>query len=153
MLYADFDKYDIETIIKPLLTKEIDIYQLLDGFISFQQKKGDLAIKTRVIHLTIVKSYLTYHDVDIVPDKFRHRVTRPKLYREDEEALSVEDIRKLLLACGNRRLKAYMFFLLSGARATEALSVQNRGVDFTTSPAKIHIRKESLRHMSQETHS
>ena len=43
----------------------------------------------------------------------------PKLYREDE-ALDASDIRKILLSCNNRRLKAYLLVLASGGmRAIE----------------------------------
>lgn len=67
----------------------------------------------------------------------------PKLYREDEEPLDVKDIRKILLSCNNRRLKAYILILASGAtRAKEALAVRLKDIDFSVNPTKIHIRKE-----------
>ena len=47
----------------------------------------------------------------------------PKLYREDEEPLDASDIRKILLSCNNRRLKAYLLVLASSdMRATEGLA-------------------------------
>ncbi len=75
-----------ETILKPLISNEIDLYKFLDGFVSFESK-GSLAVKSRIIHLGAVKSYLSYHDIDIIPSKSKNRVTSPRLYREDEEAL------------------------------------------------------------------
>lgn len=67
----------------------------------------------------------------------------PKRLREDAEPLDASDIRKILLSSNNRRLKAYLLVLASsGARATEALAIRNKDIDFTSSPAKIHIRKE-----------
>ena len=45
------------TILKPLATNRIDLYQFLDGSVSFESK-GGLAVKTRIIHLGTVKSYL-----------------------------------------------------------------------------------------------
>ena len=67
----------------------------------------------------------------------------PKVYREDEEAIDTEDIRKILLSCNNRRLKAYLLVLASGAmRAVEALAIRLKDIDFSTNPTKIHIRKE-----------
>ena len=65
------------------------------------------------------------------------------MYREDEEPLDVSDIRKILLQCNNRRLKAYLLVLASGGmRAVEALAIRLKDIDFTVSPTKIHIRKE-----------
>jgi hypothetical protein len=49
------------------------------------------------------------------PSKFRRKVKVPKLYREDEEPIDATDIRKVLLNCNNRRLKAYLLILASGA--------------------------------------
>jgi Phage integrase family len=67
----------------------------------------------------------------------------PKAYREDEQALDVNDIRKILLSCNNRRLKAYLLVLASGAmRAVEGLAIRLKDIDFSVSPTKIHIRKE-----------
>ena len=66
----------------------------------------------------------------------------PKLYREDEEPLDVSDIRKILLSCNNRRLKACLLVLASGGmRAVEALAIILKDIDFTVSPTKIHIRQ------------
>ena len=67
----------------------------------------------------------------------------PKIYGEDEEAIDAQDIRKILLVCNNRRLKAYLLVLASGGmRAVEALATRLKDIDFSTSPTKIHIRKE-----------
>jgi hypothetical protein len=86
---------------------------------------------------------LAYYDIDIIPSKFRRKVKMPKLYREDEEPLDVSDVRKILLSCNNRRLKAYLLILASGGmRATEGLAIRLKDIDFTISPTKVHIRKE-----------
>ncbi len=67
----------------------------------------------------------------------------PKIYREDEEPLDVQDIRKILLSCNNRRLKTYLLVLASsGIRASEGLAIRLKDIDFTSNPTKIHIRKE-----------
>jgi integrase len=53
------------------------------------------------------------------------------------------DIRKILLSCNNRRLKPYLLVLASGGmRASEACAIRLMDLDFTTSPTKVHIRKE-----------
>jgi integrase len=90
-----------------------------------------------------VKSYLGYNDIDIIPAKFKKKVTLPKLYREDEQAIDVSDVRKILLACHNRRLRTYLLILASGGmRTKEALAIRLKDVDFDCTPTKIHIRKE-----------
>lgn len=67
----------------------------------------------------------------------------PKLYREDEEALTAAIIRKMLLSCSNRRLKPYLLTLASGGfRAVEALSIRNCDINFDSRPVTVKIRKE-----------
>ena len=90
-----------------------------------------------------IKSYLAYYDIDIIPLKFKRKVKLPKAAREDEEPLDIQDIRTILLACNNRRLKAYILVLASaGLRAIEGLSLRLRDCDFSVTPTKIHVRKE-----------
>jgi len=67
----------------------------------------------------------------------------PKNHREDEEALDASDVRKILLSCNNRRVKAFLLVLASGGMRTgEALAIRIKDIDFSVSPTKVHIRKE-----------
>jgi integrase len=99
---------------------------------------------TRVaLYIYGIRSYLQYYDIDIIPSKFGRKVKLPKVAREDEEAIDASDIRKILLACNNRRLKAYLLVLASGGmRAVEAPAIRYRDVNFTVNPTRVHIRKE-----------
>lgn len=82
-----------------------------------------------------LRSYPAYYDIDVVPSKFKRKVKMPKAYREDEEALDVQDIRNVLLVCNNRRLKTYILVLASsGFRAVEALAIRHKDIDFSASP-------------------
>jgi integrase len=137
-------QYNIENIIKPLSNNELDIYVILDEFVSYLVDKTlNLTSASIKLYIAAVRSYLAYYDIDVIPSKFRRKVKMPKLYREDEEPLDVSDIRKILLSCNNRRLKAYLLVLASGGmRAMEALAIRLKDIDFTVSPTKIHIRKE-----------
>ena len=130
-----------ETIIQSLAQGETNVYELLDSFLAGQSKK--VSTKTLRLHLAAVVSYLGYHDIDIVPAKFKKKVTVPKLRREDEQAIDVSDIRQMLLKCDNRRLKTYLLVLASGGlRAVEGLAIRIKDIDFTVSPTKIHVRGE-----------
>jgi integrase len=81
--------------------------------------------KSILLYLATVRSYFGYYDIDVIPSKFRRKVKVPKYYREDEEPLNADDIRKILLHCNNRRLKAYLLTLASGGRRTvEALAIR-----------------------------
>jgi integrase len=117
---------------------------MLEGFVCYMMSTNpDLTPNSMKCYMVSIKSYLAYHDIDIIPSKFKRKVKMPKVYREDEEPLDVSDIRKILLACNNRRLKAYLLVLASGGmRAVEGLAIRLKDIDFSISPTKIRIRKE-----------
>jgi integrase len=134
--------YNLETILKPLVEDKISRYELLDRFISYLQI-SKLAPSSVKLYIASVRSYFGYYDVDVIPSKFRRKVKMPKSYREDEEALDASDIRKILLACNNRRLKTYLLILASGGmRTVEGLATRIKDIDFSVNPTKIRIRKE-----------
>ena len=143
-------KHTLESIVNEILNNNVDLYELIDGFLSYgitKTKRGEEAVKltpqTIRTYLIGIKSYLAYYDIDIIPSKFKRKVKVPKIHREDEEPLDLSDIRSILLACNNRRLKSYLLLLASGGmRATEGLAIRLKDIDFTVSPTKIHIRKE-----------
>lgn len=134
--------HTVETILEPLEANEINVYELFDAFVAFLVSSG-LSIPSIRLYVAAIRSYLAYHDIDVIPSKFKRKVRMPKLYREDEQPIDAEDIRKILLSCNNRRMKVYLLVLASGAmRVTEALAIRVKDCDFSVSPTKIHIRKE-----------
>ncbi|CAN5535706.1 hypothetical protein BH18THE2_BH18THE2_37400 [soil metagenome] len=138
--------YSLETILNVLKENQLDVYRLIDNFITYEvNKQGNQKITPQSImtHLVGIKSYLAYYDIDIIPSKFKRKVKLPKAAREDEEPLDIQDIRTILLACNNRRLKTYILVLASaGLRAIEGLSLRLRDCEFSVTPTKIHVRKE-----------
>jgi integrase len=143
-LEQKYPQYNIDTILKPLSKNELDVYVILDEFVSYLVDPTlKLTLSSIKLCMAAIRSYLAYYDIDIIPSKFKRKVKMPKMYREDEEPLDASDIRKILLSCSNRRLKAYLLALASGGmRAVEALAIRLKDIDFTVSPTKIHIRKE-----------
>ncbi|HXP48770.1 MAG TPA: hypothetical protein VN922_02385, partial [Bacteroidia bacterium] len=96
-----------------MLEDKINRYEVLDGFITYLQTLNVTPSSIKV-YMTGVRSYFAFYDVDVIPAKFKRKVKMPKSYREDEEALDASDIRKILLACNNRRLRTYLPVLASG---------------------------------------
>ena len=139
-----FPSYNLETILGPLSRNEINLYEMLEGFVCYMKSTNpNLTANSLKLYMVSVRSYLAYYDIDVIPSKFKRKVKMPKVYREDEEPLDVSDIRKILLACNNRRLKTYLLVLASGGmRAVEGLAIRLKDIDFSKNPTKIHIRKE-----------
>ena len=143
-LSRKYSDYNLETVLKPLTENKINPYELLDSFISYMQTSNATLTPSSInLYMASIRSYFAYNDVDVIPSKFKRKVKMPKSYREDEEPLDISDIRKILLACDNRRLKTYLLVLASGGmRAVEGLAIRIKDIDFSVNPTKIHIRKE-----------
>jgi integrase len=141
------ENHNCETMIQTVSKNEINIYELLDAFVSYLlATRPNLTPKSISLYLTAIRSYFGYYDIDVISSKFKRRVRVPKCYREDEKPLDVSDIRKILLSCSNRRLKPYILTLASGGmRALEGLAIRLCDIDFTSTPTKIHIRKEFVK--------
>jgi integrase len=142
-------EYTITGVTKSLQKNEIDVYRLLNEFVSFMLEAKHrhsglpIALQSMYSYMTAVRSFLEFNDIDIALNKFKRKVKMPKIYREDEEALDATEIRKIMLSCNNRRMKAYLLVLASsGLRAVEACALRVCDVDYTSSPTKIHVRKE-----------
>jgi integrase len=139
-----YQSCNCDTILQSLLENKVNVYELLDSFVSFVlATKPEITPRSLSLYLVAIRSFFAFYDIDVIPSKFRRKVKVPKLYREDEEPLDANDIRKILLNCSNRRLKSYHLILTSGGmRAVEATAIRLKDIDFSTTPTKIHIRKE-----------
>jgi integrase len=138
-------KYNVETIISPLIDKKLDVYKLLDNFVGFlQNRENKLSAKSISLYVAGIRSYFEFFDLEISPRKFKARVVLPKTFKIKKKALDSSDIRTLLLACSDQRLKAVITILASsGARIMEVLTLTNREIDFRESPTKITISAEN----------
>lgn len=133
-----------ELTIKKLMQE--DVYELLENFVQwlteYKSKDGfklsPLSIRQRVV---TARNFLEFWDIDINPRKFKLKVKLPRVTVQYKEALARDDIINLLNACDNLKLKVYLLCLAStGVRASEAVAIRNKDIDFKNS--KLHIRAE-----------
>src|SRR5919198_2490163 len=154
------NKYNIQTILPELKSEKIDVYKLLNDFVSYLQNDtangSNLSPATLNLYMSASRSYFQFKDIDISLSKFKHRVSLPTVRRQDEQPIDSNDIKEILHHCNNRRLKAFILVLASGGmRATEALAIRECDIDFSginfnfndpndrrSEPAGIRIRKE-----------
>ena len=133
---------NIDTIINPISSETINVYKFLDKFVTFLQTT-ELSKASIKQYVNCVKSYLQYHDIDIVPYKFKKRVMLPKTPQEDAQPIDESDIRTILNQCHNRRLKTILMVLASsGVRPIEACAIRVCDTNFDSTPTQIHIRAE-----------
>jgi integrase len=120
-----------------------DPYDILNNYICYLQQNSRISPLTLKQWVVTVKNFLECNDVDISPRKFKLKIKLPKAIRKNKEALGKEDVVNILNSCSNIRLKTYVMLLAStGARATEALSIRVKDIDFKSddNAAKLFIR-------------
>lgn len=141
-LRASHPKTDAVTVLKGIRKKQLDVYKLFDQFISYLQGHEYTVASIRNF-LAGVRSYVQYHDIDVIPAKFKHKVTMPNDRKEDEYALDREEIRKILTNIRQQRLKTYCIVLACGGmRAEEGLAIRAKDIDFNVQPTKIYMQAQ-----------
>lgn len=76
----------VDAILQPIIKGEKDVYRILDLFVGYMTNSGVPTI-TQHFYMAAIKSFLGYHDIDVVPRIFKKKVGMPKMFREDEQAL------------------------------------------------------------------
>lgn len=135
----------LENILEPLKSNKMDRYEFMQQFINYLigNNSKKLSAKSIKSYIRGVKSYLANNKIFFIPQEYKQCVREPKIFREDMEPLDSSDIRKILLQCTDKRLKAFLFVLgTGGPRVHETISVRLKDIDFTSSPTKISLRAE-----------
>lgn len=139
----DTYKLSLDKLVSKLLAKELDVYDVLSSFAAYLSTKCKISPITLNRRVTTAKHFLTFNDIDIVEMKFKIKVRLPRAVRKEKEPLSKEDVRDILLAASNINVKTYLMLLAAtGMRATEALSIRYKDLDFKSNPPRVTIRGE-----------
>ena len=78
-LVTSYPEYNIETIFGPLSRSEINVYTVLDEFVSYLLNVNvNLTPNSVKLYVAAIRSYLAYYDIDVVPSKFKRKVKMPK---------------------------------------------------------------------------
>ena len=145
-LRKEFNDMTINDLVNKIKDGSVDPYNILSRYCGYL-KSGDnistITIKQRVV---TVKNSFEYCDIDINPRKFKLKVRLPKAVRKNKEAISKKDVIEILNNCSDIRLKTYVMLLAAtGMRASEALNICVKDVDFDNKPAIISIRGENTK--------
>ncbi|HXT82932.1 MAG TPA: site-specific integrase [Verrucomicrobiae bacterium] len=135
----------IETLLEKIKDGTIDIYNILSRYGS-DQKNCNISATTIKQRVVTVKNFFEYHDIEVSPRKFKLKVRLPKSVRKNKEALSKEDIADILNHCSDIKLKTYVMLLAAtGMRASEALHIRIKDIDFEKHPTELYIRGENTK--------
>jgi integrase len=141
---------DLDSLVEQLMSGNIDLYDLFSKFVMHEVKERvhQNLLSTRTLNQRVkhIKHFLEANDVTINHTKFRMKIKLPKEIKRENEGITKDQIREILAACDDIRLKTYVMFLAStGWRASEALSVQLQDIDFDRTPVRVNLRGENAK--------
>jgi integrase len=109
-------------------------------------QKNLLSTRTLNQRVKHIKHFLEANDVTINQTKFKMKIKLPKEIKREKEGMAKDQVREILVACDDIRLKTYVIFLAStGWRASEALSVQLQDTDFDRNPVRVNLQGENAK--------
>ena len=150
-LYKEYDGITIEILVEKIKDGTIDTYNILSRY-SADQKNCNISATTIKQRVVTIKNFFEYHDIEISPRKFKLKVRLPKSVRKNKEALSKEDIADILNHCSDIKLKTYVMLLAAtGMRASEALHIRIKDIDFEKHPTELYIRGENTKTKTDRT--
>lgn len=129
---------DPDAVISDIKGGRIDVYSFLDDFSSWMDSEG-LRGKTQQDYLNAVKKFLKFHNIEIVGEKFREKVTVSTPEKSLDEIPTREELKQILVRC-NPRLRALILVIAtSGMRLAEALSLKAKDFNFKFQPVRVVI--------------
>src|SRR3954447_6798936 len=144
-LHKEYDSITIDTLLEKIKDGTIDTYNILSRY-SADQKNCNISATTIKQRVVTIKNFFEYHDIEISPRKFKLKVRLLKVVRKNKEALSKEDVADILNHCSDIKLKTYVMLLAAtGMRASEALHIKIKDIDFEKHPTELYIRGENTK--------
>jgi integrase len=122
--------------------QELDVYDILNDYVVFMDKKG-IKPKTTRLWFTVVKGYLTHLGIDVFSEKCKQKIKLPKVRRVKKEALTKEILVRLLRNLDAKLATAALVAISSGMRVGEIAGLTLTDIDFNHEPVQINIRAET----------
>ncbi len=95
-------------------------------------------------YMSHIRAYFRKNFISIDSGIFKDVVKLPKIIRQNEDGLDIEDVRNILLKCNDLRLRTFIMFLSTSAlrSESEAITLRWSDIDISVSPTRIHVRAE-----------
>lgn len=127
-----------EEVIAKMKSNELDVYRVLDDFISCLDSQGVTASSIG-IYISWVRSYLVYSDIDITPYKFKIKVNMPKKQIRRDAELTVEQVSRILHILPLDMRLVCMLVMTTLRRPNEIARLRVRDMDLNSTPVRIVI--------------
>ena len=120
-----------------------NVYDALNRFVEWNDARG-IRSKTIIDYLSGTKRFLLYQDIEIDENRYRNKVSVPRVTKIDDQPLTLGLIRSLLsFGLPNKKMLALILTLLSsGMRLAEAMNLRIADLELDSTPARVHIKAE-----------
>lgn len=121
--------------VEQLKSGQLDVYRVLDRFVGWLKSEGDMPASVAAF-TTAAKSFLRYHDVEVLNETFRSKVIMPIAEQIPDVPIEREVIRKLLLSDAPLQLRCGIAVMASaGTRIGETMHIRVGDVHFDEDPS------------------
>lgn len=114
---ADFEKFvkreyfrDLDSMVKELKSGKLDLYEIFSKFVTHEvrEKVQQNLLSTRTLNQRVkhIKHFLEANDVTINQTKFRMKIKLPKEIKRENEGISKDQIREILVIFPLQEAKA-----------------------------------------------
>lgn len=120
-----------------------DVYSVLDGYVDWMVNECKFAPNTLRNHLSVVKKFLGFSNLEISNEKMRAKVELPRYYAVTRDrAPSPEELKRIVMHTDVRGKALTTMLASSGMRIGELLSLRVKDIDFGKNPTTVYLRAE-----------
>ncbi len=135
----------LDQVVRQLKSGQLDVYRVLDKFVGWLNTR-DLMPATIMQYTTAVKTFLRYHDVEIVNETMKMKVVMPTLEQIPDVPIERQTVRKILLSDAPLQMRCCVAVQCSaGTRIGETCKIRVKEIHFDEDPVRIEIRKENVK--------
>ncbi|KER07059.1 Tyrosine recombinase XerC protein [Marine Group I thaumarchaeote SCGC AAA799-E16] len=135
------DEFQMASKIK---NDELDIFQLLQNYVVYQNKTG-LSGKTIRVHFSVIRGYLRHIGIRIDRDDLKEFVKVPKQTKLREMPITREILVRVLHNANPKLQTAILVATSTGLRIGELAQLKISDIDFATVPTTIYVRGETTK--------
>jgi len=138
-------------VLEAVKEQQLDAYKVLDAFAAHTSRQTvvlpdgtETVLKPHTVHNRVysIVSMLRFHDVQVLKETFKQKVTLPKVAEIEDKPVRAEHLR-LLHSCAGPIIRTLILVLTSsGMRIGEAAQLRVKDIDFEVArpAALVHIR-------------
>ncbi len=143
-------------VLTALSAQQLDPYKVLDAFAAYvsrltvvQPDGTEALVKPHTVHNRVyaIVSLLRYHDVQVLKETFKQKVTLPKVAEIEDKPVTAQQLR-ILHNCAGPVIRTLILVLTSSSmRIGEAAQLRVKDIDFETAKpaALVHIRANTTK--------